>query len=159
MIKVLFICHGNICRSPMAEFILKYLVTQRNLQSKFYIESAATRTEEIGSRVHHGTAAILDRLGIDYSGKRARQMTKQDYEDFDMIIGMDHWNLKNMKNIAGGDPDGKISLLLDYTDRPGDVADPWYTRNFEVTYRDVMEGCEGLLKLLEEQDKIIYRNN
>lgn len=155
MIKILFICHGNICRSPMAEFILKYLVTQRNLQSQFHIESAATSTEAVGGRVHYGTAEYLDRLGIDYSGKRARQMTKQDYEDFDMIIGMDHWNLKNMKNIAGGDPEGKISLLLDYTDRPGDVADPWYTGNFRVTYRDVMEGCEGLLKFLEEQGKII----
>ena len=154
MIKILFVCHGNICRSPMAEFIMKYLVADRGLSSDFYIASVATSTEEIGSRVHHGTAAILDRLGIDYSEKRARQMTKKDYQDYDMIIGMDAWNMRNMNRIAGGDPDGKLHLLLDFTDRPGDVADPWYTRNFEVTYRDVMDGCEGLLAYLEENGMI-----
>lgn len=153
-IKVLFICHGNICRSPMAEFIFKYLVEQRGLSSEFYIASAATSTEEIGSRVHHGTAAILDRLGIDYSEKRARQMTKRDYQDYDMLIGMDDWNIRNMSRIVGGDPEGKLHLLMDFTDRPGEVADPWYTRNFEVTYRDVMDGCEGLLDYLEEQGVI-----
>ena len=150
MIKILFVCHGNICRSPMAEFIMKYLVEERGLTDQFYIASAATSTEEIGSRVHHGTAAILDRLGIDYSEKRARQMTKKDYQDYDMLIGMDEWNMRNMNRIAGGDTEGKLHLLLDFTDRPGDVADPWYTRNFEVTYRDVMDGCEGLLAYLEE---------
>ena len=154
MIKILFVCHGNICRSPMAEFIFKYLVEQRGLSSEFYIASAATSTEEIGSRVHHGTAAILDRLGIDYSEKRARQMTKRDYQDYDMLIGMDDWNIRNMSRIAGGDPEGKLHLLMDFTDRPGEVADPWYTRNFEVTYRDVMDGCEGLLDYLEEQGVI-----
>ena len=154
MIKILFVCHGNICRSPMAEFIFKYLVEQRGLSSEFYIASAATSTEEIGSRVHHGTAAILDRLGIDYSEKRARQMTKRDYQDFDMLIGMDDWNIRNMSRIAGGDSEGKLHLLMDFTDRPGEVADPWYTRNFEVTYRDVMDGCEGLLNYLEEQGVI-----
>ena len=154
MIKILFICHGNICRSPMCEFIMKYLVAERGLSSEFYIASAATSTEEIGSRVHHGTAAILDRLGIDYSEKRARQMTKKDYQDYDMLIGMDDWNMRNMNRIAGGDPEGKLHLLMDFTDRPGEVADPWYTRNFEVTYRDVMDGCEGLLNYLEEQGVI-----
>ena len=154
MIKILFICHGNICRSPMAEFIMKYLVEERGLSIEFHIASAATSTEEIGSRVHHGTAAILDRLGIDYSGKRARQMTKKDYQDYDMLIGMDEWNMRNMHRIAGGDPEGKLHLLLDFTDRPGDVADPWYTRNFEVTYRDIMDGCEGLLRYLEENGMI-----
>lgn len=154
MIKILFICHGNICRSPMAEFIMKYLVDQRGLTNQFHIASAATSTEEIGSRVHHGTAAVLDRLGIDYSEKRARQMTKKDYQDYDMLIGMDDWNMRNMNRIAGGDPDGKLYLLMDFTDRPGEVADPWYTRNFEVTYRDVMDGCEGLLAYLEENGMI-----
>ena len=154
MIKILFICHGNICRSPMCEFIMKYLVAERGLSSEFYIASAATSTEEIGSRVHHGTAAILDRLGIDYSEKRARQMTKKDYQDYDMLIGMDDWNMRNMNRIAGGDPEGKLHLLMDFTDRPGEVADPWYTRNFEVTYRDVMDGCEGLLAYLEENGMI-----
>ncbi|MBQ7832512.1 MAG: low molecular weight phosphotyrosine protein phosphatase [Lachnospiraceae bacterium] len=150
MIKILFICHGNICRSPMAEFIFKYLVEERGLSSQFYIASAATSTEEIGSRVHCGTAAVLDRLGIDYSDKRARQMTRNDYRDYDMLIGMDDWNMRNMNRIAGGDPDGKLHMLLDFTDRPGEVADPWYTHNFEDTYRDVMDGCEGLLAYLEE---------
>lgn len=154
MIKILFVCHGNICRSPMCEFIMKYLVAKRGLSSDFYIASAATSTEEIGSRVHHGTAAILDRLGIDYSEKRARQMTKKDYQDYDMLIGMDDWNMRNMNRISGGDPEGKLHLLMDFTDRPGEVADPWYTRNFEVTYRDVMDGCEGLLNYLEEQGVI-----
>lgn len=154
MIKILFVCHGNICRSPMAEFIMKYLVDQRGLTNQFHIASAATSTEEIGSRVHHGTAAVLDRLGIDYSEKRARQMTKKDYQDYDMLIGMDDWNMRNMNRIAGGDPDGKLYLLMDFTDRPGEVADPWYTRNFEVTYRDVMDGCEGLLAYLEENGMI-----
>lgn len=154
MIKILFVCHGNICRSPMCEFIMKYLLAKRGLSSEFYIASAATSTEEIGSRVHHGTAAILDRLGIDYSEKRARQMTKRDYQDYDMLIGMDDWNMRNMNRIAGGDPEGKLHLLMDFTDRPGEVADPWYTRNFEVTYRDVMDGCEGLLNYLEEQGVI-----
>ena len=154
MIKILFVCHGNICRSPMAEFIMKYLVDQRGITDQFYIASAATSTEEIGSRVHHGTAAILDRLGIDYSMKRARQLTKQDYRDYDMLIGMDDWNMRNMNRMVGGDPDGKLHLLMDFTDRPGEVADPWYTRNFEVTYRDVMDGCEGVLNYLEEQGAI-----
>ena len=154
MIKILFVCYGNICRSPMAEFIMKYLVDQRGLTNQFHIASAATSTEEIGSRVHHGTAAVLDRLGIDYSEKRARQMTKKDYQDYDMLIGMDDWNMRNMNRIAGGDPDGKLYLLMDFTDRPGEVADPWYTRNFEVTYRDVMDGCEGLLAYLEENGMI-----
>ena len=154
MIKILFVCHGNICRSPMAEFIMKYLVDQCGLTNQFHIASAATSTEEIGSRVHHGTAAVLDRLGIDYSEKRARQMTKKDYQDYDMLIGMDDWNMRNMNRIAGGDPDGKLYLLMDFTDRPGEVADPWYTRNFEVTYRDVMDGCEGLLAYLEENGMI-----
>lgn len=154
MIKILFVCHGNICRSPMCEYIFKYLVAQRGLSSDFHIASAATSTEEIGSRVHHGTAAILDRLGIDYSEKRARQMTKKDYQDYDMLIGMDDWNMRNMNRIAGGDPEGKLHLLMDFTDRLGEVADPWYTRNFEVTYRDVMDGCEGLLNYLEEQGVI-----
>lgn len=153
-IKILFVCHGNICRSPMAEFIMKNLVEERGFSSDFHIASAATSTEEIGSRVHHGTAAILDRLGIDYSEKRARQMTKKDYQDYDMLIGMDEWNMRNMNRIAGGDPEGKLHLLLDFTDRPGDVADPWYTRNFEVTYRDIMDGCEGLLAYLEENGMI-----
>ena len=148
MIKVLFICHGNICRSPMAEFVFKNMVENRGLEQLFHIESAATSTEEIGSPVHYGTARILDRLHIDYSDKRARQMTKRDYEEYDYLIGMDSRNLRNMHRMIGGDPDDKIHLMLDFTDEPGDVADPWYTGGFDVTYRDITEGCEGLLKEL-----------
>ena len=154
MIKILFVCHGNICRSPLAEYIFRDKIQKLGYGDQFHIASAATSTEEIGSRVHHGTAAVLDRLGIDYSEKRARQMTKKDYQDYDMLIGMDDWNMRNMNRIAGGDPDGKLCLLMDFTDRPGEVADPWYTRNFEVTYRDVMDGCEGLLAYLEENGMI-----
>ena len=148
MIKVLFICHGNICRSPMAEFVFKNMVENRGLEDLFHIASAATSTEEIGSPVHYGTARILDRLHIDYSDKRARQMTKRDYEEYDYLIGMDSRNLRNMHRMIGGDPDDKIHLMLDFTDEPGDVADPWYTGGFDVTYRDITEGCEGLLKEL-----------
>ena len=160
-IKVLFVCHGNICRSPMCEFIMKYLVAKRGLSSDFYIASAATSTEEIGSRVHHGTAAILDRLGIDYSEKRARQMTKKDYQDYDMLIGMDDWNMRNMNRIAGGDPEEKMYKLLSFKDyeeagklnAAADVADPWYTGDFETTYRDVLAGCTGLLAFCLEHMK------
>ncbi|MBQ7972229.1 MAG: low molecular weight phosphotyrosine protein phosphatase [Lachnospiraceae bacterium] len=154
MIKVLFICHGNICRSPMAEFVFKNMVENRGLEDLFHIASAATSTEEIGSPVHYGTARILDRLHIDYSDKRARQMTKRDYEEYDYLIGMDSRNLRNMHRMIGGDPDDKIHLMLDFTDEPGDVADPWYTGNFEVTYRDVVAGCEGFLEYLKRNGEI-----
>ena len=154
MIKVLFICHGNICRSPMAEFVFKNMVENRGLEDLFHIASAATSTEELGSPVHYGTARILDRLHIDYSDKRARQMTKRDYEEYDYLIGMDSRNLRNMHRMIGGDPDDKIHLMLDFTDEPGDVADPWYTGNFEVTYRDVVAGCEGFLEYLKRNGEI-----
>ena len=152
MIKVLFLCHGNICRSTMAEFLFRDLAERRGYGDRFHIESAATSREEIGNPVHHGTRRVLDRLGIDCSGKRARQMTREDYDRFDLLIGMDHANIRNMKRIAGGDPEGKISLMLDHGGRPGqEVADPWYTGDFETTYRDIMAGCEGLLSELTEQ--------
>ena len=132
MIKVLFVCHGNICRSPMAEFILRDMVRTRNLAAEFHIESAATSTEEIGNPE-------------EISQKHARQMRKEDYNKFDYIIGMDEMNLRNIMRILRSDPENKVHLLLDYTDRPGAIADPWYTGNFEATYRDVCEGCEGFL--------------
>lgn len=154
MIKILFVCHGNICRSTMAEFVFKDMLEKEGLADYFHVESAATSTEELGNPVHYGTARILDRLDIDYSRKRARQMTPKDYREYDLLIGMDHWNIRNMNRIAGGDPEGKISMLLDYTDRPGEVADPWYTGNFEVTYRDVKEGCEGILRTLREEGMV-----
>lgn len=146
--SILFVCHGNICRSPMAEFVMKDLVEKAGLQEQFYIESAATSTEEIGNEVYPPARRKLAEHGIGCKGKTARQMTRADYDRFDLLIGMDTWNIRNMKRICGDDPQGKIHQLMDYTDRPGDVADPWYTGDFETTWRDVLEGCKGLLASL-----------
>ena len=145
MRNILFVCHGNICRSPMAEFVMKKLVRERGLADQFVIASAATSTEEIGNSVYPPVRHLLAQHGIDCSGKTARQMRKSDYEEYDLIIGMDSANFRNMNRICGGDPEGKIHLLMDYTARPGNVADPWYTGDFETTWRDVNEGCRGLL--------------
>ena len=147
MLKILFICHGNICRSPMSEFIFRDMVRKRGLSDCFSIASAATSREEIGNPVYPPARRILKAHGIDCSGKTARQMTRRDYDRFDMIIGMDQENLGDMRRICGGDPEKKISLLLDYTDHPRDVADPWYTRNFDETWEDVNEGCRAVLDL------------
>lgn len=150
--RILFICHGNICRSPMAEFVMKDLVEKAGLAQRVEIASAATSTEEIGNPVHRGTRDILERHGIDPSEKRARLMTWRDYEEYDYLIGMDQWNLLNMRRIVGRDPEGKIRRLLDFTGSPGDIADPWYTGDFEATYRDVLRGCKGLLaRILGEE--------
>lgn len=146
--KILFVCLGNICRSPMAEFVMKDLVEKAGLQNQFYIESAATSTEEIGNEVYPPARRKLAEYGIGCKGKTARQMTRADYDRFDLLIGMDTWNIRNMNRICGDDPQGKIHQLMDYTNRPGDVADPWYTGDFETTWRDVLEGCEGLLASL-----------
>ena len=152
MIKVLFICHGNICRSTMAEYVMKYLIIQEGLSDEFYIDSAATSREEIGNGVHRGTRDKLKEVGIPCGNHRARQMTIRDYEEFDYIIGMDTWNIRNIMHIIGTDAKRKVSRLLDYTDRGGmDIADPWYTGNFDKTYEDVLEGCSGLLKFLREK--------
>ena len=148
MVRILFVCHGNICRSPMAEFVMKDLVKQAGLESRFYIESAATSTEELGSPVYPPARRKLAEHGIDCTGKTARQLRREDYARFDLLVGMDQANLRNMKRICGGDPEGKLSLLRDYTARPGDVADPWYTGDFEATWRDVEEGCRNLLSRL-----------
>ena len=145
MVKILFVCHGNICRSPMAEFVMKDLVEKAGLADAFSIASAATSTEEIGNGVYPPALRMLAAHGIGCAGKTARQMTRRDYEAYDLLIGMDSANLRNMRRICGGDPAGKIRLLLDYTRRPGDVADPWYTGDFAATWRDVDEGCRGLL--------------
>jgi len=150
MTKILFVCLGNICRSPMAEFVMKDLVRRAGLSRQIHIESAATSDEEWGNPVHHGTRKKLAEHGIGCAGKTARQMTADDYAHFDLLIGMDRNNLQNMRRICGGDPAGKLRLLLDYTDRPGEVADPWYTGDFEATWQDVYEGCTGLLRELEE---------
>ena len=149
MIKILFICHGNICRSPMAEFVMKDLVRKAGLESQFQIASAATSTEEIGSPVYPPARRKLAEHGISCSGKTARQLTRADYDRYDLLIGMDNANLRNMRRICGGDSDGKIRLLLEFTGRSGEVADPWYTGDFEATWRDVLEGCSGLLRHLQ----------
>ena len=149
MKKLLFVCHGNICRSPMAEFVMKALVQEQGLSYRYEIASAATSTEELGNPVYPPARRMLAAHGISCAGKTARQMTKQDYAYYDLLIGMDHANLRNMWRICGGDPDGKLRLLLDYTNRPGEVADPWYTDDFQSTWEDVTEGCQGLLKALE----------
>lgn len=151
MPKVMFICHGNICRSPMAEFVLKDLVAKKGLQDEFQIASCATSREEIGNPVHYGTRNLLNRYGISTAGKYAVQLTKRDYEEYDYLIAMDRWNLSNIARIIGDDKDKKVSLLLDYTKRKGDIADPWYTGDFETTYRDVLEGCEGFLAFLDRR--------
>ena len=148
MTKILFICHGNICRSTMAEYVMKYLVQKNGLEHDIFIDSAATSTDEIGNGVHHGTRRKLAQVGIPCGDHRARQVTWADYQHFDLLIGMDDANLRNLRRMLENDPDGKISLLLDYTGRPGPIADPWYTGDFDATYRDVLEGCQGLLNKL-----------
>ncbi|MCI8669451.1 MAG: low molecular weight phosphotyrosine protein phosphatase [Lachnospiraceae bacterium] len=149
MIKILFICHGNICRSPMAEFILKHITAQLHQSPNFIISSAATSTEEIGNPVHRGTRQILQRLGISADGKYAVQFKKSDYEQYDYIIGMDSMNIKNIKRISGcNDQDKKVYRLLEFAGEYRDVADPWYTGDFEATCRDVVKGCIGLLEHL-----------
>ena len=146
--RILFVCHGNICRSPMAEFVMKDLVEKAGVAQQFLIESAATSTEEIGNSVYPPARRKLAEHGISCQGKTARQMTRLDYGRYDLLIGMDSWNIRNMRAISGGDPEVKIRMLMDYTNRPGDVADPWYTGDFEATWRDVLEGCEALLSQL-----------
>lgn len=148
MVKILFVCHGNICRSPMAEFVMKDMVKKIGREKEFEIASAATSTEALGCRVYSPVRKILSQHGISCEGKFARQMSIDDYGYYDYIIAMDSANLRNMSRFIGGDPQGKVSLLMDYTDTPRDVADPWYTDDFEQTWQDVNMGCTGLLKTL-----------
>ncbi|MFQ8688040.1 MAG: low molecular weight protein-tyrosine-phosphatase [Lachnospirales bacterium] len=146
MIKVLFICHGNICRSPMAEFVLKAMVKEKGIEENFVINSSATSYEEIGNPVHRGTRKKLEEMGIHCDDHRAIRLTKEDYNYYDYIIAMDSNNLKNIDRIIGSDIDNKVYLLLDFTSRKGQsIADPWYTGNFDVTYDDIEEGCLGFL--------------
>ena len=153
MFRILFTCWGNICRSPMAEFIMKDLVEKSGLSSEFEIASAATSTEEIGNGVYPPAKAELARHGIGVPGnelgvslKRARQMTRGDYDKYDYIIGMENLNLGYMNRILGGDPEGKVHLMMDFTDHPEDIDDPWYTGDFTGVYKQISEGCECLLK-------------
>ena len=151
MVKILFVCHGNICRSPMAEFIMKDLVKKAGLEQEFHIESAATSTEEIGNPVYPPARRKLAQHGIDCAGKTARQLTAADYGRFDLLLDMDRANIRNMTRICGGDPQGKIHLLMEYAGHPGrEVADPWYTGDFDATWDDVLAGCQGLLRKIEE---------
>lgn len=149
MIRVLFVCHGNICRSTMAEFVLKDMVARRGLADEFEIESAATSTEEIGNSVHPGTVGELQRHDIGgFEKKRARQLRRTDYDAFDLIIGMDEANMRNMGRMLGGDPAGKLHKMLEFAGSTRDMADPWYTGDFDTTYEDVCDGCRGLLGYL-----------
>jgi len=150
-IRILFVCHGNICRSPMAEFVMKHYVEEASLSQYFHIESAATSTEEIGNEVYPPAKRKLAEHGIYCKGKTARQLTRRDYDAFDYLIGMDTWNIRNMLRICGSDPAQKIHKLMDFTNRPGDVADPWYTGDFDATWKDVTLGCKALLNFLKEK--------
>ncbi len=142
--RIMFICHGNICRSPMAEFIMKELVRQAGLEDSFEIASSATSREEIGSDIYPPAQRELKHHGTPFTSRAARQFTTQEYEKWDLLICMDRNNLRNLSRITT-DPAGKVRLLMDYTDRPGDVADPWYTGDFHVTWQDIHDGCTGLL--------------
>ena len=154
-IKVLMICHGNICRSTMAEMVLKHLVRQEYLEDHFFIDSAATSREEIGNGVHYGTRNKLAQVGIRCENHRAKQVTKADYDKFDYLIVMDTNNVRNMMRIIGNDPDQKVYKLLDFAGRPGQsIADPWYTDNFDETYDDVLAGCKGFIAHLREKGDI-----
>ena len=146
MIKILFVCHGNICRSTMAQFVFQDMINKQGLTEQFYIDSAATSREEIGNPPHHGTVHKLKHVGVPVLPHRAAQMTKKDYTRYDYLIGMDSMNIRNMLRIVSADPEHKICRLLDFTEHPGDIADPWYTGNFDLTYENIKEGCEALLK-------------
>ena len=166
MIKILFVCHGNICRSPMAEYVMKYLVSQKGLEEKFYIDSAATSTEEIGNGVHYGTRNKLQSVNIPVGNHKARQITKNDIEEFDYLLGMDSANIRNMKRFYGFEGfsfgnyqtksnsaanknlENKICKLLEFANSSDDIADPWYTGNFDLTYNDILKGCKSLLNSL-----------
>lgn len=152
MIKVLFICLGNICRSPMAEFVFRDMVQKRGLADRFHIASAATSSEELDNPVHRGTTEKLKEYGISTKGKYAVQLKKKDYQEYDYLIGMEYRNIRGIQRIIGSDSEHKVSMLLDFTGNPRDIADPWYTGNFDKTYDDILEGCEGFLNYLESQN-------
>lgn len=152
-IKILFVCHGNICRSPMAQFVFQDMVNKRGLADHFTIDSKATSTEELGNSPHPGTVRKMNELGIPMIPHRASQLNRRDYEEYDYFIGMDTWNMRNINRIFGGDPEGKVYKFLSFGSDGRDIADPWYTGNFDETYEDVVEGCEGFLAYLLEHDE------
>ena len=149
MIKILFVCHGNICRSTMCESVMTHLVSQKHLSEKIHIASAATHNDEIGNPPHYGTVTKLKQMGVPLIPHHAVRMTKADYDKYDYLIGMDSANIRNMTRITNGDPQKKIHKLLTFADSPRDIADPWYTGNFDETYTDVLKGCTALLNVLE----------
>ena len=150
MVRILFVCWGNICRSPMAEYIMKYLAERAGLSACFAIDSAGVSAEETGNPVYPPARRILRAHGIPCGDHRARQMTRADYDSHDLLIGMDTVNIARMKRICGGDPEHKIRLMMDFTDQAGDVSDPWYTGDFETAYRDILAGCTGLIAETEK---------
>jgi len=154
MMKIMFVCHGNICRSTMAEFVFKDIVRKKGLEDVFEIASSATSREEIGNDIHPGTRRKLTEEGVPFTRRRAVQLTRRDYDAYDMLIGMDAANIRNMMRIIGSDPENKMHLLLEFAGKNRGIADPWYTGNFEDTYADVREGCEALFGYLEENGEI-----
>ena len=148
MIKILFVCHGNICRSPMAEFVMKDLVRKAGLENRFLIASKAARRDELGNDTHYGTKAKLRQMGVPFAKRRATLLDRSDYDAYDYLIGMDEENIRDMLRLFGGDPNGKIYKLLRFADEDRDVADPWYTGNFDETYEDVLKGCTALLRMI-----------
>ena len=155
MTKIMFVCHGNICRSPMAEFVFKRIIKEKGREEDFFVASSATSTEEIwrgvGNPVYPPARAVLARHGISCNGKRAVQLTKSDYDKYDMFVGMDTANIRNMNRILGGDPDGKIYKLMQFTGSGADVSDPWYSRDFDRAYADILAGCTALYEFICEK--------
>ena len=148
MIKILFVCHGNICRSPMAEFVMKDLMRKAGREEQFIIDSKAARRDELGHDTHYGTKAKLRQMGVPFEKRKATLLAKSDYDAYDYLIAMDRENVSDMLRLFGGDPDKKIHMLLEFAGLKREVADPWYTGNFDETYEDVLMGCKGLMRML-----------
>ena len=151
MFKILFICHGNICRSVMSEFIMRDLVANRGLSDRIQVASAATSREEIGNDMYPPAKRKLDKEHIPYTRRHARQVTKSDYDEYDLLLCMEQYNILNLKRIIPDDPEHKIHLLLDYTDNPRDISDPWYTDDFDTAYDDIVEGCQAVMEYLKDE--------